>query len=74
MHCIESTKLLCFGNESGIFGGNLTVNDVLNVSEKHTASIFKAEDGDSMFLRNFDIYLRIYTALNTRRTPSSSPP
>jgi hypothetical protein len=39
-----------------------------NVSEKHTVSFFRAEsifipgDGDSVFLRNVDIYLRVYTA------------
>jgi hypothetical protein len=45
-----------------------------NVSEKYTVSIFRAEDGDSMFLLNVVIYLRVYTAPKPRRTSSSSPP
>jgi hypothetical protein len=39
-----------------------------NVSEKHNVSIFRAEvsilraeDGDSMFLRNVSIYLQVHT-------------
>jgi hypothetical protein len=38
-----------------------------NVSEKHTVSIVGPQDGDSMFLRNTDIYLRVYTAPKPRR-------
>jgi hypothetical protein len=33
---------------------------------------FRAEDGDSMFLRNFGIYLRVYTALSPRRITTSA--
>jgi hypothetical protein len=34
-----------------------------NVSEKYTVSIFRDEDdGDSVFLRNVGIYLRVYTS------------
>jgi hypothetical protein len=29
------------------------------------------EDGDSMFLRNFDTYLRVYSAPNPRRMASN---
>jgi hypothetical protein len=39
-----------------------------NVSEKHTVSIFSSEDGDSMFLRNVEIYLWVPTASQPRRT------
>jgi hypothetical protein len=44
-----------------------------NVSqnEKHTASIFRAVDGESMFIRDGGIYLRIYTASKPRTTPSN---
>jgi hypothetical protein len=46
-----------------------------NVSGKHTVSIFRAEyDGDSMFLRNAGVYLQVYTALQPRRTTSTSSP
>jgi hypothetical protein len=34
-------------------------------------SHFRPEDGDSMFLRNVDIYLRDYTAPKRRRTATS---
>jgi hypothetical protein len=43
---------------------------LLWVSEKHTVSIFRAEDGDSMFLRNVGIYRRVYTAPKPRGTTS----
>jgi hypothetical protein len=36
--------------------------------------VFSPEDGDSMFLRNIGIYLRVYTASQSRRTSSTSPP
>jgi hypothetical protein len=42
-----------------------------NVSQKHTVSIFRAENGDSMFLRNVGIYLRDYTAPEPRRSTTS---
>jgi hypothetical protein len=32
------------------------------------------EDGDSMFLRNVGIYLRVHTVSQPRTTSSSSPP
>jgi hypothetical protein len=41
-----------------------------NVSEKHIVSIFGPEDGGSMFLRNVNTYLRVYTAPKPRRTTS----
>jgi hypothetical protein len=41
------------------------------ISEKHTVSIFSAEDGDGMFLRNVGIY-RVYTARKPRSRASSS--
>jgi hypothetical protein len=44
----------------------------VNVSEKHTVCIFRAEDGDSKFLRNAGIYQRVYTAPKLRRTWSLS--
>jgi hypothetical protein len=44
-----------------------------NVLEKHTVSMFRAEDGDSMFLRNVGFYRQVYTAPKPRIT-SSSPP
>jgi hypothetical protein len=45
------------------------------VLEKKAVSIFSPEDGDSMFLRNAGIYLRVYTAKKLIRTSlSSSPP
>jgi hypothetical protein len=37
------------------------------VSEEHTVSIFSPEDGDSMFLRNFGIYLQVHTVLQPTR-------
>jgi hypothetical protein len=40
-------------------------------SEKITVSIFRAEDRDSMFLRNVDIYRRVCTAPKPRRRTSS---
>jgi hypothetical protein len=41
-----------------------------NVSDEHTVSILSAEDGDSMFLRNFGIYLQAYTELQLKiKTP-----
>jgi hypothetical protein len=46
-----------------------------NVTEKHTVSIFRAEDEESRFLRNIAIYRRVLTASHFRRiTLSSSPP
>lgn len=36
--------------------------------EKHTVSIYSAEEGDSMFVFNVDIYLWVYTASKPRRT------
>jgi hypothetical protein len=33
----------------------------------------KAEDGDSMFLRNGGVYLKVHTALQPRRSSTSSP-
>jgi hypothetical protein len=44
-----------------------------NVSEKYTVSIFRAEDGESMFLQKLSIYLRVYTASKPKKS-SSSPP
>jgi hypothetical protein len=35
-------------------------------------SYFSPEDGDSIFLRNFGIYLRVYTASQPRKTTSST--
>jgi hypothetical protein len=37
-------------------------------------TLFSSEDADSMFLRNVLIYLRIYTALQPRKTTSFSQP
>jgi hypothetical protein len=42
------------------------------VSEKHAVSNFSSEDGDSMFLRNVGICIRIYTASQPRRATLSS--
>jgi hypothetical protein len=43
--------------------------------EKHTVSIFRTEDGDSMFLQNVGICLQIHTVLQPRRpAPMSSLP
>jgi hypothetical protein len=39
--------------------------------ELTTVSIFRPEDGDRMFLRNVNIYLRVYTATKSRRTSPS---
>jgi hypothetical protein len=44
-----------------------------NILEKYTVSIFRAEDGDSMFLWNVSIYLWVYTVLQPRRTSSLRP-
>jgi hypothetical protein len=38
---------------------------------KTTILFFRAEDGGSMFLRIVHIYLRVYTAAQSRRTKSS---
>jgi hypothetical protein len=49
-----------------------------NVSEENTASIFRAEvdfsaeDGGSMFLRNFGITVQVHMALQPRRTNTDS--
>jgi hypothetical protein len=42
-----------------------------NVSETHTVSIFRAENGDSMFLRNVVIYRWVYAVPKSRTTLSS---
>jgi hypothetical protein len=42
-----------------------------NISEKHTVSIFRAEDGDNTFLWNAGIYQWVYMAPKPRRTPPS---
>jgi hypothetical protein len=42
-----------------------------NVLEERTASIFRAEDGGSMFLQN-DVCLQVNTALQPRRPTSTS--
>jgi hypothetical protein len=39
-----------------------------NVSEKYTVSIFRAEGGDIMFLRNLGFHQRVYTAPKLRTT------
>jgi hypothetical protein len=39
-----------------------------NVSEEHSLSIFRAEDGGSMFLRNVGVYLQDHAALQHRKT------
>jgi hypothetical protein len=44
-----------------------------DVSDKYSTSIFRAEDGDSVFLRNTGVYLRVYLASKPRRT-SYIPP
>jgi hypothetical protein len=48
------SKKTSFGEIWGFHGRE---NDV---SEENTVSIFRAEGGDSMFLRNFGIYRRVY--------------
>jgi hypothetical protein len=40
---------------------------------EHTASIFRVEDGGSIFPRNVGIYLQVYTMLQPRRPTSISP-
>jgi hypothetical protein len=40
-----------------------------NVSEQHTASIFRAENVGNIFLRNVGIYLQVHTASQPRRLP-----
>jgi hypothetical protein len=46
-----------------------------NILEKHTVSIFRDEDGDSMFLQNTGIYQQVHMALLPRGlTSTSSPP
>jgi hypothetical protein len=40
-------------------------------SEEHTASIFRVEDGGSIFLRNVGIYLQVHTAFQPRRPIST---
>jgi hypothetical protein len=42
----------------------------LSVSEKHTAFIFSPEDRGSMFLRDADVYLKVHTTLQSRRSTS----
>jgi hypothetical protein len=44
-----------------------------NVSEEQAASIFRAEVGGNLFLRNVVIYQQVHTALQLRRTTTSSP-
>jgi hypothetical protein len=41
-----------------------------NVSGEHTASIFRAEDVGSVFLRNIDTHLQIHAVLQARRPTS----
>lgn len=40
-------------------------------SEEHAYSIFRAEGGDSMFIRNINIFIRVHTATQARRKISS---
>jgi hypothetical protein len=37
-------------------------------------AIFSSEDGDSVILRNFDVYLQVYTAIQPRTTTTSTTP
>jgi hypothetical protein len=39
-----------------------------NISEKHAASIFNLEDGDSMLLQDTGFYQALYTGPKLRRT------
>jgi hypothetical protein len=47
----------------------LLPNDVLDFG-----AIFSPEDGDGIFIRNVEIYRRVYTAPKTRTSSSSSSP
>jgi hypothetical protein len=42
-----------------------------HVSEKHCVSIFRAHDGDGMFLRNVGVYLQAHMALKPIRPTST---
>jgi hypothetical protein len=42
------------------------------VLEEHTASIFRAEHGGSMFLWNADTHLHVHMVWQRRRPPSTS--
>jgi hypothetical protein len=54
---------LCF-----VFGGRY-----VNVSEEHTASTFRADDGGRMLFRNVDIYLQVRTALQLEKPTQTCP-
>jgi hypothetical protein len=54
-----------------IFSSYLYLQQDLKVWRWHTICTFSPEDGDSMFLRNVGIYLRVHTASQHRITRQS---
>jgi hypothetical protein len=65
-HIVQKQGTHCrFSSSEQKRGVDLYLNT--KVSEEHIASIFRAEDGSSMFLWNLGIYLQVHTALLSRR-------
>jgi hypothetical protein len=46
----------------------MDVQTIHTVSEEHTASTFSNDDGGSVFLQNFDLYLQVHKASKLRRS------
>jgi hypothetical protein len=61
---------VCGGEEEYILAVNRLYSHMR--FEEHAASVFRAEDGGSMFFRNVDIYLQVHTTLLPRRPHTST--